>query len=416
LNVKCINTPVAQSRIEPLVSADAASTPTVELGPTIRILRTAAEFEELREAWTAWGGHLHSDIDFLSMLIESREEILNPHIIVVYRDAKPDAMLIGRLERAQINFKVGYLPLFKARARSLTFQYGALRGNPSDENCKEIIRAILRSLKSGEADMALLDHPSTDSFLYKRALSVPSLLSRDYLPAPQPHHKMRLPGTIEEVFLGLSSSHRKDLRAGGRKIEKKLEGRLKICCFREVAELEVAISQVEEVARKTYHRGLGVGFDDSPRTRQMLRFYARNGQLRMYVVYDADTPFAFWIGVVYGGWFYSDHTGYDSHYRDYAPGTFLLTKMIEDFCREGLQGIDFGLGDALYKQRFGNYHFEESPVFLFAPHWKGLTLKIAHSITGVAGRAMKEMLSRTNLLMKVKSWWRGRLAQKGASQ
>jgi hypothetical protein len=411
MNSKIINMPVAESVVEPGVSVDPASTPTDELGPTVRILRTIPELEELRAVWTEWGGHKDSDIDFLLMLLQSRGEILNPHVIVVYRNAKPDAMLIGRLERRQIDFKVGYLPLFKARARIITFQYGALRGDPSDENCKEIILAILNSLKSGEADLALLDHPSTDSFLYKGALSLPNFLSRDHLRGAQPHRLMRLPGTIEEVYLGLSSKHKKHLRSEGKKLQSKFDGGLKICCFREVAELDTVISEVEEIARKTYQRGLGAGFDDSPRMRQLFHLYARKGWLRIYVLFAADTPIVFWIGAVYGGWFYSECTGYDSHYRDYAPGTFLLVKMLEDFCREGLQGIDFGLGDAMYKERFGNHSFEEAPVYLFAPRMKGLFLKATQTVTFATDNALKNMLARTRLLPKVKRLWRDRLAK-----
>jgi hypothetical protein len=412
MNSKSINIPKAESVVEPVVSVDAASTPTDKQGPRVRILRTISELEELRTVWTAWGGHKDSDIDFLLVLLQSREEILNPHVIVVYRNAKPDAMLIGRLERRQINYKVGYLPLFKARARIITFQYEALRGNPSDENCTEIILAILNSFKSGEADMASLTNLSADSFLYKRALSLPSLLSRDYLPVPQPHHLMRLPGTIEEVYLGLSSKHRKHLRSEGKKLQTKFDGRLKICCFREVAELETAISQVEDIARKTYQRGLGVGLDASPLTRQLFHLYARKGWLRIYVLFAGDTPIVFWSGAVYGGRFYSEATGYDPHYRDYAPGTFLLVKMIEHFCREGLQGIDFGLGDAMYKERFGNHSFEEATVCLFAPRMKGLLLKAMQTVTSATNNASKNMLARTKLLAKIKRLWRDHLVPK----
>jgi Acetyltransferase (GNAT) domain len=379
------------------------------------VLRTAAELEELRAVWAAWQGHPHSDLDFLLMLCQSREEILSPYVIAVYRDGKPEALLAGRLENRQLSYRIGYLPVFRTKARSLTFQYGALRGNGSDENCKEMILAILGSLKAGEADLATLHYPSTDSFLYKRALSIPGYLSRDFAAVPQPHHLMRLAGTIEEVFRGFSGSHRQSIKSHGRKIEKKLGERLKVRCFRDPGELETAISLIEEVAKKTYHRGLGVGFDDSARSRQIFQFYAENGQLRMYVVLDGDKPIAFWVGVVYGGWFHSDHTGFDSEYRDCSPGTYLQVKMIEDFCREGLHGIDFGLGDAEYKRRFGNETFEESPVSLFAPRPKGMAIKAAHSLTGGVSSVLKEILARMNLLMKLKKRWRDHLQQKGTA-
>jgi hypothetical protein len=298
----------------------------------------------------------------------------------------------------------------------MTFQCGGLRGNPSDANCREIILSIMNSLESSEADMAWLNNPSTDSFLYKRALSLPSWLSRDYSPVPRPHHLMRLPGSIEEVYLGLSSKHRKHLRSEAKKIESKFDGRLKIRCFREDSELEIAISLIEEIARKTYQRGLGVGLDISPRAHHLLHLLqARKGWLRVYVLFDADTPVVFWIGAVYGGWFYSEGTGYDPDYGDFSPGTFLLVKMINDFCEEGLQGIDFGLGDAMYKRRFGNQSFEAAAVHLFAPGVKGFLLKAMHTITSAVANTLKNMLARTKMLPKVKRFWRDRLAQTNTS-
>jgi hypothetical protein len=397
-------------------SADPIPAPAAGREVTVRILRSAAEVDELRAPWTAWEGHPHSDIDFLLMLCESRKQVLSPYVIAVYRGGKPDALLIGRLEHQQIKYRVGYLTLFKTMARTISFQYGALRGNGSDENCTQMILAILGSLKAGEADLATLDYPPTDSFLYKRALSLPGILSRDFASVPQPHYLMRLPRTIEEVFQGFSSSHRQAVKSHARKIEKKLGERLKVRCFRDPGELEMGIATVEEVARKTYHRALGVGFDTSPESVRILRFYADRDQLRMYVVSDGDKPIAFWVGVVYGGWFHSDHTAFDPEYRDCSPGTYVQVKLIEDLCRDGHHGIDFGLGDAVYKQRFGNENFEESPVCLFAPHMKGVTIKAAHSFTAGASNVLKKILSRTNLLLKLKKRWRDHLTQKNAAE
>lgn len=415
MNTKYASSPVLDNRAEAGDSTPNAPTrAAVAPGVTARVLRTFAELEEVRAAWTAWQGHPDSDIDFLRMLVESREEIISPYVVVVSRGGQPDALMVGRLERREIRYRIGYLPVFKTRARGISFQYGGLRGNPSDENCKEIILAILESLKSGEADVATLDYPSTDSWLYKHARSAPGFLARDLLSVPQPHHWMRLQVGFEEVFQALSRSHRQALRSQAKKIEQKLSGRMKIHCFREPAELEVGIRTVEEVARKTYHRGLGVGFDDNPRSRRMMRFHAENGRLRMYVLFDGVAPITFWAGVVHNGWYYSDHTGFDPEYRDWSPGNYLFVKMIEEFCNEGLQGIDFGLGDALYKQRFGNHTFEESCVTLFAPRPKGLAIKFVHATTAAVSVALKTILSRGNLVDKLKRRWRDRLARRNA--
>lgn len=109
----------------PLRPSQRSSTDGIE----IRIARSPSEVEALREVWIRWGGHRDSDIDFVLTIIESYPEALRPHVISIYRDGQPDAILIGRLERKRIPFKIGYLKVFRPWARCLTFVYGALRGN-----------------------------------------------------------------------------------------------------------------------------------------------------------------------------------------------------------------------------------------------------------------------------------------------
>jgi GNAT acetyltransferase-like protein len=411
-----VNTKYATPTIEAHVDTEASAPTAPEKAAgaqkvSVRVLRTAAELEEFRDAWTAWEGHPHSDIDFLRTLIASREEVIGPYVVVVSRGGKPDAMMIARLEHREVRFRIGYLPVFRARARSISSPYGQLRGNPSEENCREIVRAILNSLKSGEADVATLDYSDTNGWLYKQATGLPGFLNRDILAVPQPHHFMRLHGSFDKVFQALSGSYRQALRSQSRKTEKKLGSGLRMHCFRDPAELDEGIRTVEQVARKTYHRGLGVGFDDSPRSRQLMRFHAEQGELRLFVLFDGDAPVAFWAGVVHGGWYYSDHTGFDPEYRDVSPGNYLFVKMLQEFCANGLQGIDFGLGDAVYKQRFGNHTFQEASVNLFAPRPKGLTIWFFQSLTAGTSLVLKKILAHGDLVAKLKRRWRDRLAK-----
>ena len=62
-------------------------------------------------------------------------------------------------------------------------------------------------------------------------------------------------------------------------------------------------------------------------------------------------------------------------YAKYSPGTYLLTHVMEDLCRDGVAAIDFGIGEALYKQRFGRATWQETEVYLYAPTWRGMRVK-----------------------------------------
>ncbi len=390
---------------DPNMPLDSSSAPSV----SVRIARSIEEVEAIREIWTAWKGHRDSDIDFCLEYVWSHEQFIRPHVIVIYRNERPDAMLVGRLERARMDSKVGYLRLPGMRVRVLTFAYRGLLGNPSAENSEEFIKSIMNALRQGEADLALLHQPGVDSPIYQKALRMPGFASRDHLTSPAAHFLMRLPGNIDEVYGRLSTGLNADLRRKQRKILADFADTVKIQCVRDPAELHSVIPRLEEIATKTYQRRLGVGFQDTEKMRQRLNLCARKGWLRIYLLSFGDRLCAFWVGTVYDEIFVSDYLGYEPEFRKYSPGSFLLIAMIEELCREGVKAIDFGFGGGRYKEQFGNCQCLESSVYIFAPSVKGLVLNAVRTTTGVISDTVRKALQRTNLLSPIKRLWRGRL-------
>ncbi len=386
---------------------------THQAGPEfqVRILRTLAEVEEIRRAWSGWKTHRDSNIDVCLQFVWVREEVIRPHVIVIHRYGRPDAMLVGRLERSRTAPKVGYVRLPGIRSFVLMFSYKGLLGNASDENCREITKSIIESLKQGEADVASLDHLDVSASFFQSALKLPRFVSRDHLTHPAPHHLMRLPANVEDVYRGFSGGHRSELKRKAKKLLSDHQGSVKVCCYRAPDELDTAIPQVEQVAKKSYLRGLGVGFQDSELMRRRLRLFAQNGWLRIYLLFVKEMPCAFWVGTVYEDSFCSDYLAFDNRFADYSPGMFLLMKMIEDFCAAGIREIDFGFGEGRYKERFGNYQTMESSVQIFAASLKGFALNITRTTAVLVDNALKKTLERGNLLGTVKKLWRGSLAR-----
>ena len=56
----------------------------------------------MRRVWSAWPSHRDSDIDFCLEFGWTREEVVRPHVILVYRDGKADAMLVGWIEKTRL--------------------------------------------------------------------------------------------------------------------------------------------------------------------------------------------------------------------------------------------------------------------------------------------------------------------------
>jgi len=379
---------------------------------TLRIARSASEIEGIREIWTGWQSNPTSDIDNYLSMVRLRPEIQRPHVMVVYRDGHVDSILVGRLDRTRISFKLGYLNLFQPEVRVLCFTQGGFLGNQSAENSEFVTREIVRCLSRGEAEVARLDYVGIDSSLFEAVKGVPGILCRDRFAATQPHGCLRLPGSYEEFVGSLSRKERHNLKRYEGRLKADFPGKMRIQCFRQENQVEDLIRDTEEVARKTYQRGLGVGFHDNLETRQWLRTAAQKGALRGCILYLEDRPCAFMIGIQYRQALYGTAMGYDPEYTEYSPGSLLLMHWIRDaFESNGSQSvseIDLGPGDGRHKRAVYNHVWHESLVYIFAPTFKGLVFNFQRTVTHVIDQSARTLVLNTGFLEKIKKVWRSR--------
>jgi hypothetical protein len=374
----------------------------------VKVLRSVSELDAIRQVWASWPGNRDSEIGSYTRFVQSSTSTLRPHVVAVFRGSTPEAILVGRVDLGHITCRLGYWRV-NLPARILYFVYGALRGNASLENCDVILRSVLRSLSDHEADVAYMNFLRTDSELYRLATERPWLLNRDYVRTSQRHFVTSLPSSVEEFYKALSSGARWQTKSKQKKLLKDFRGEVKIRCFREPSELGAMIRDVEQVAGKSYQRGLGVGFVGGPEALEALRFKAERGWLRAYVLYLADRPCAFWIGDVNEGTFGSDYLGYDAEFAKYSPGMFLILKTIEGFCdgsHERVTEVDFATGYAQYKEVLSNREWRETGVYIFAPTFKGIALNVLRTAISGTDQVVKGALSRMGLLQKIKKRWR----------
>ncbi len=384
-------------------------------GPVqIHVLRSVPELESIRDVWTRWQWHPNSDFDHYNSVLQSLRGILRPHVIVAYRNCGPIAILVGRLEHSPIEFSVGYKVLFHPRVRKLTFIHAGFLGEPSPETAKVLVDSIDHSLRSGEACAAYFNQIRTDSALYQFANNLPGMFSRDRFPTTQTHRSMRVPDSIDAFYQTLSPKVRKNQRWQAKKLIQDFKGNVRIDCISKQDEFDRMFRDLDEIAKKTYQRGLGAGFIPNKETRQLMQAQSDKGQLRTYILYIEDKPCAFWIAVVYGKTFHSSAMGYDPNYAKYSPGMFLIMKVIEGLCvkqdNNAVVEIDFGLGDAQYKQILGTNEWQEATVYLFSSTMKGRLLSIVQLSIGALNHFSQKALKRTQLLGRVKRYWRDRLS------
>jgi hypothetical protein len=195
-------------------------------------------------------------------------------------------------------------------------------------------------------------------------------------------------------------------------LEKDFPGKVKIQYFTNEDSINQLCTDVESIASHTYQRGLGAGFVDNQENRARMTLSAKNNWLKAYVLYIEDKPCAFWIATHYNKSVHLNFTGYDSQYEKYEPGTVLFTKMVEDFCRDGIKEMDFGFGDAKYKSRFGDSNWKEASIYIFSPSLKSVVINLIRTLSSTISRFSYKLLEKTSLLEFIKKRWRKRLSDR----
>lgn len=376
----------------------------------IRILSNHKAIEEIRSYWEAIQNHPNIEFDFYRLINETRTNVKAPFVLAVTKNASPIALLIGRIENSSVPIKIGYLKLPAFRLRSLDFIYGGCLGSIPEELPRQIFSTLESVYKSLNIDRIAFHGLRLDSPLlaYWRSYSK---LRRNWIVEESCHWSMQLPSRSEEVLSQLKSKHRTWIRRNIKRLGDDYDGKVRFESFKSVQDCERLASDAESVAKLTYQRGLGAGFFDDAENRKRLQLAAEKNQLRAFILYVSDAPVAFWIGYVFKGVFHSSSTGYTTTFKDYEVGTTLLVHLLEQLVAEQITAIDFGLGDALYKQRFGTDCWKEMSVFLFPNSIQGTFRNTLSAGSEALNGYLRRLVSRLALADKLKKAWRKRLAQ-----
>jgi len=376
---------------------------------TVQIIKIPEEVEKIRDFWTKTLWHPEADIDVYLTSLKLDPELVRPHLVTLSKNGQLSAIVLGRIRDMRFAWNIGYKTVHTTPARSLEILYGGLLGELSHSCCTILLNRLINSLYLGDADILSFNSLKLGTPMHQLTSSSP-FLYRDHFSPHNMHWQLDLPNTFDEWLRKLSKSTRRGIRVTSKRLKKEFGDKLQIRCLRHRGEIDLLMSDIEKIASKTYHRGLGQGFIDNALMRATTEHYLRHQWQLAYILYIDDKPCAFWNGLRYGKTFFAMYTGYVPEYRELNLGTFLLAKIIEEACMDqDIKTIDFGFGDAEYKRRYSNQNWHESSVHIFAPTFKGLRLKGMRTLTAGVDQSAKRVLGRLEILQRVKTRWRQRM-------
>lgn len=331
-----------------------------------RVARTTDEVERLRPVWDRLPvTGVDADLDYFLGVVRASPDGVHPHVIHL-RSGADDVLVVGRTAAEEYPLRIGRRSLWSPTARTLVVSFDGVLG-ACDEAGRTAALASLRGLLDrGTVDAVLLQKIDVGgAWLRQVEAATPRL--RRIVRRPVPLWSTDLPDSWDELLARRSAKSRRQIRYDDNRFRRTFGDRIEVRRL-DLPEHHGRIdADLRAVASRAYQRNLGVSVVDNPLHAALLEEGRRRGWLRVWMLYVDGRPVAFWWGLVRRGTLSIGSPGYLPEFARDRVGYFTFRRMLEDACLDPeITTIDYGPGDADYKERFATTRREVTDVLLFA--------------------------------------------------
>jgi len=378
----------------------------------IEVLDSFDEIETIRYYWEEHCHHPNLDLDWFKAYFEIVDEAESPLVFVAKDKLQIRGILVGRLQNAGWPFRFGYFRIPSIKMRQLILPYPARIG-PEDPLVDEnLLNELIRIVNKKELDALFIPSQPMGTKLAE-GLGYYFPWFHQVHDAWQPIWSGPLLNSFEELLQSRSSHHRYNIKRYGKKLEKRLGDNLKIVQLNSESNFDAFFQTIEEVAKLTYQRGMGLGFQLDTLHRTCYQIFRDHGILRAFILSSENKPLAFLIGILFKQEFFLWELGFDPSMANLRPGHYLFMKVLSILHEESpkVESLNFGFGDAQYKRGWvDNVTMVRRSIYL-GRTWKSYIFGIPLILITHLDLLSKNLLDKFLYKEKVKRIWRKLLSK-----
>jgi hypothetical protein len=390
------------------VTRDRSAFRTLSFWPTMTV--NPIDGAEFHRSWLDCLMHApNGEIDLHPDFAIAENELCDPPLVYTRRvGSKSEPPSFASL--AVLGARNRHLPLlpglpWRVSLRERYLLADQVAGDNSIEALSGFMEGVRQVLRTGVADWVYFDDVEVDSPLWKLLADsnhAPGV-AVFYPSPPQARWRLRFPEKPEDVWTNFTNRTRENFRKRLKKFPHQLH------CYRGESEVGTFLAKAHAVSLKswqTQHMGLRISLD-AEQQRRWERI-ARMGAMRSYILEHEGAPVAFMQSVQWKGTVLGIETGYDQAYAKFSPGTILLVRMLEDLlAKDTPRRLDFGWGDAEYKQMFSNERTVSGRVLLVRRAIKPLLVARLRDLGQTIARFVRAGVNRSNsLVCMIRKWKR----------
>jgi Acetyltransferase (GNAT) domain len=365
---------------------------------SVQVADNLPAIEALRPIWTKWTHNLNTDLDYYLDNLNSDSTILQPYVITVSQGGIPQAMLVGQVRQCRVSTVISSVNIRGPKAKVLEVITGGRMGRQSAAIDQLLVLQLRDALREGSVDLLCFQRLPLQSDLFREIQEVPGLLMKHRVPHVFCYSVVPLTAPQGKRPRALAGKNRREARRKARILQRAFPGKARSHCFSDPTELEAGLRDAAAVRLSTWQHHLDGCTPGTVYDGEKLAFCARQGWLRIYVMYVEEAPVAFLIGQCYQRTFYCQHAGYRSDFARYSVGSLLTTWAFESLAATGVEQADLGEGGQEHNRRLGCRVYEEGTVHLYSPTLRGLCVNLffaAAQAVRTGGRHARERLQAT---------------------
>jgi hypothetical protein len=219
----------------------------------------------------------------------------------------------------------------------------------------------------------------------------------------QPRHFVDFPDSEAAYWSTFSSRSLSKFRRNLKKF-----GTTRLERVTEIDQIPDFLRAAHDISRQSWQsRQYGLRIRNDETELRLLSALAQNGLLRSYLWWINGQPAAFAVCSQNRGCFRYEEIAYRAEFGQFSPGRTMLHQIVEDLLQhDSPECLDFGGGDAEYKQQFANRSSASGTVWLVPPTWRA-SWSLSYLKTCRAVRAAaRTLVEKSGWHTKVRQWIR----------
>jgi Acetyltransferase (GNAT) domain len=373
---------------------------------SLQVATTLQAVEKLRPIWKRWSHNLDTDLDYFLQNIKNDSTVLHPFVITVYEGGAAQAMLVGQVRKQKVSTVVSFVNVRGPTVTVLEMVNGGRMGKQSATIDRLLALQVRAAVRKADVDLLCFRRLPLQSELFRMLQQVPGHLMKERVPHVFHYSVVPLTASSGKRARALSGKNRREARRKTRILHRNFSGKTVFQCFSQPGELEEGLRDAASVDVTTWQHYLGCGLVDAQRSHNNLTFCARQGWLRIYVMYVDQFPVAFLIGQHYKQTFYCQHAGYHPDFARFSVGSLLTAWVLETLAVAGVEQVDLGEGSQEHNRRLGCRIHEEGTVHVYSHTLRGLYLNMLFAATQTIRTIGRGSITKLRLDRANKAWSR----------